>query len=146
MREEDKKEQQRKEEEKNNVSNNYYPASPVSGHTYKQDPLLHYGTKEKQALGPNYYPPNYVPEEKDAPFLVDNLVTLTVKEEDQGEKEEKNNGEETNKEEEEDRKKDMDETQADAEQEAGTIICNSWSLILFIKNVKQFGQNSLRNS
>ena len=47
----------------------------------------------KQALDPNYYPPNY------ASALVDNLVTLpvkTTKEEDKGEdKEEKNSREDT---------------------------------------------------
>ena len=58
---------------------------------------------------------NYVPEEEDAPFLVNNLVAQPVKE-DQGEEKEKNYGEEANREEEEDRRKDVDETQADSGQ------------------------------
>ena len=56
--------------------------------------------KEKLALDPNYYPPNYVPEEEDAPLIVDNLVTppeKVLKEESRGQEE---------KEEEVDEKKD----------------------------------------
>ena len=88
MREEERKEQEWREEEKNNKD--YHPPSPVYDPIFKQDPLPHCSPKEKQALDPNYYPPNYVPEEEDAPILVDNLVALPVnpiKEEDQGKEE-----------------------------------------------------------
>ena len=136
--------QQWKEEEKNKerVLNDCCSASPVYDPTYKQDPLPHCGVKEKQALNPNHYPPKYVPEEEDAPLLVDNLIALPAsplkKEEDQGKEEEEkgenNNGNEMNRE--EDRRKDMDKTQADSGQEARkkrTIIQSIQTLIILIK-------------
>ena len=101
---------------KNKVPNDYCPTSPVKDPTYKQDPLLHCDPKQKQALDPNYYPPNYVLEEEDAPLLVDNLVALPAspmkKEEDQEEEEGKEEGnKETMTNREEDVMKDTDKTQ-----------------------------------
>ena len=71
VREEEKKKQLQKEEKnkEGKVPNDYYPASPDYDPNYKQDLLPHCGPKEKQALDPNYYPPNCVPEEEDAHSL-----------------------------------------------------------------------------
>ena len=103
-----KKEQQNEEDKKKNkeeqVPVDCFPPGPIYDLTNKEDALPHCDPKMKQALDPNYYPPNYVArQEEDAPTLVDNIIALPVKttrEEDQGEdKKEKNNGGETNREE-----------------------------------------------
>ena len=66
-------------------------------------------------MDPNYYPPNYVPEEEDVPLLIDNLVTQpeNAPKEEEGEE---NVGEEADKG--EDRRKDSIKTKADSGQEA----------------------------
>ena len=95
------------------MPNDYCPASSVYDPTFKQDPLPYCGSKEKLALDPNYYPPNYVPEE-DAPLLVDNLVAPPddpIKEVDQTKQEKgKKNGEEETDGKEQDRREDMEHT------------------------------------
>ena len=93
VKEEKKKDQQGQEKNKEKkVPNDFCPTSLVYDPTFKQDPLPCCSPKEKLALDPNYYPPNYVPEEEDAPLLIDNLVIQpkkSLKEEGQGQQEEK---------------------------------------------------------
>ena len=70
---EEKREEEQQDQEKNDekkVANDYHPTSPVYDPKFKQDPLPHYSPKEKLALDPNYYPPNYVPDEEVTPLFL----------------------------------------------------------------------------
>ena len=58
------------------MPNDYQHSNLVYDPTFKQDPLPHCSPNEKLDLDPNYYPPNYVPNEKeDAPLLIGNLIS-----------------------------------------------------------------------
>ena len=71
--------EEEKKTRKNKVPNDYHPTSPVYDAIFKQDPLPQYTPKEKLAMDPDRYPPNYILEEEDsAPSLVNNLMPPPV--------------------------------------------------------------------
>ena len=108
--------QEQKDEEQ--LQKDSHPSEPMYNPIEKKEAMPNLTPKMKLALDPNYYLPNYVPdqEEDSTQSLVNNMVPPPDKLEDQ----EKNNGQynKDSEEAEEDRRKDSTKTQQDSGQEA----------------------------